>query len=145
MSKIWVVVADEAKVRIFSAEKPKGTLTEIKEMTSSEATMLEQDLVSDKPGRGESNSGARKHAFEEKTSHKAQYAIRFSKEVSEYLEASLQSKSFGRLTLVAAPHFLGMLRKDLSAAIDEVVSFQLDKDLTMMTPQEIREHLPEYL
>ena len=145
MSKIWVVVADESKARIFSAEKPVDPLVEIHLMSSSEANMLEQDLVSDKPGRVISGSGQGKHAVGEKSAHKEQYAIQFAKEVSKYLDKNLHTKAFGKLTLVAAPRFLGLLRKELNKGVDEVVSLQLDKDLTMMKPEEIREHLPKYL
>ena len=145
MSKIWVVVADEAKARIFSAEKPVDPIVEINVMSSSEASMLEQDLVSDKPGRGASSSGQGKHAVEEKSAHKEQYAIRFAKEVSDYLDENLHTKSFKKIHLVAAPRFLGLLRKELSQGVDEVISLQLDKDLTMMESEEIREHHPKYL
>lgn len=144
MSKIWIVVADEAKARIFSVEKPVDPIVEIHTMTSSEANMLEQELVSDKPGRG-SSSGQGKHAVEEKSEHKEQYAIQFAKEVSEYLDKNLHAKNLGKLHLIAAPRFLGLLRKELSKGVDAVISVQLDKDLTMMKPEEIREHLPKYL
>ncbi len=145
MSKIWIVVADEAKARIFSVEKPVDPLVEIKVMSSTEASMLEQDLVSDKPGRGSSGSGQGKHAVEEKSEHKEQYSIQFAKEVSEFLDKNLHAKAFGKLHLIAAPRFLGLLRKELSKGVDAVISVQLDKDLTMMEPEEIREHLPKYL
>ncbi len=144
MSKIWVVVADEAKARIFSAGKPVDPLVEIKVISSPEANMLEQDLVSDKPGRGNS-SGQSKHGFEEKSTHKEQYAIEFAKEIGEYLTENLRTKAFGKLLLIAAPRFLGLLRKELTKGVTEVVSLQLDKDLTKMKPEEIREHLPKYL
>ncbi len=144
MSKIWIVVADEAQARVFSAEKPVDPIVEIQTMSSSEANMLEQDLVSDKPGRG-SSSGLGKHAMGEKSAHKEQYAIQFAKEISKYLDKNLHGKAFGKLTLVAAPRFLGLLRKELSKGVEEVVSLQLDKDLTKMKPAEIREHLPKYL
>lgn len=145
MSKIWVVVADDAKARIFSAEKPVDPIVEIQTMCSSEGTLLEQDLVTDKPGRGSSGSGQGKHAVEEKSAHKEQYSIQFAKEVSECLDKNLQKKAFGKLLIVAAPHFLGLLRKELSQGVSEVISIQLDKNLTKMKPEEIREHLPKYL
>ncbi|MEB8431036.1 host attachment protein [Cocleimonas sp. KMM 6892] len=145
MSKIWIVVADEAKARIFAAEKPVDPIVEIQTMTSSEANLLEQDLVTDKPGRGVSGSGQNKHAFEENSVHKEQYAVQFAKEISDYLDESLRTKAFGKLHLIAAPRFLGLLRKELSKNVENVVSLELDKDLTMMEPEEIREHLPKYL
>ena len=145
MSKIWIVVADQAGARFFAAEKPVDPIVEIHTMTSSDATMLEQDLVSDKQGRGSSGSGQRKHSLEEKSSHKEQSAALFAKEVSDYLDENLRTKAFGKLLLIAAPRFLGLLRKEISTGVGEAISLELDKDLTMMKPTEIRGHLPKYL
>ncbi len=145
MSKIWVVVADEAKARILSTSKSTDPLIEIQSLSSSEAYDREQDLVSDKPGRGSNGSGQGKHAMDEKMTHKEQYAVRFAKELADLLEKNQQKKTYMNLIVVAAPHFLGLLRKELGKGVTELVSLEIDKDLTMMEPQAIREHLPQYL
>jgi len=145
MSKIWIVVADEAKARILSTDKSPDPLVEVKSLASSEASMLEQDLVSDKPGRSSDSSGVGRHSVGEKSEHKEQYAIRFAKEVSDDLDKNLRSGAFKKLIVIAAPRFLGLLRKELSQAVSGVVSLEVDKDLTMMEPKDIREHLPQYL
>ena len=145
MSKIWVVVADEAKARILSTSKSTEPLVEIQSFSSPEAYDREQDLVSDKPGKGSNGSGEGKHAMDEKHTHKEQYALRFAKELGNLLEKNQQSKTYVKLIIVAAPRFLGLLRKELSKGVNELVSLEIDKDLTMMEPQAIREHLPQYL
>ncbi len=145
MSKIWIVVADDAKARIFSAEKPVNPLVEVKVMSSSEAHDREQDLVSDKPGRGSNGGGQGRHAMDEKITHKEQYAIRFAKELADFLEKNQHKKTYFKLIIVAAPHFLGLLRKELGKGVSELVSLEIDKDLTMMDPKAIRERLPQYL
>jgi protein required for attachment to host cells len=145
MSKIWVVVADEAKARILSTSKSTEPLVEVQSLSSSEAYDREQDLVSDKPGRGSNGSGQGKHAMDEKTTHKEQYAIRFAKELADFLEKNQHKKTYMKLIIVAAPRFLGLMRKEMSKSVSELVSLEIDKDLTMMEPQAIREHLPQYL
>jgi len=145
MSKIWIVVADEAKARILSTSKSTEPLVEIQSLASTEAHDQEQDLVSDKPGRGSNGSGQGKHAMNEKNAHKEQYALRFAKQLSELLEKNKHSKAYMKLIIVAAPRFLGLLRKELGKGVSELVSLEIDKDLTMMEPQSIREHLPKYL
>jgi len=145
MSKIWIVIADEAKARILSTSKSTEPLVEVQSLSSAEAHDKEQDLVSDKPGRGSNSSGQGKHAMNEKNTHKEQYAIRFAKQLSDLLEKNQQSKAYMKLIIVAAPRFLGLLRKELSKGVSELVSLEIDKDLTMMEPQAIREHLPQYL
>jgi len=145
MSKIWIVVADEAKARVLSTSKSTDPLVEVESLSSPEAYDHEQDLVSDKPGRGNDGSGQGRHAMEEKASHKEQYAIRFVKQLCDFLEKSRQTKAYTNLIIVAAPHTLGLLRKELSKSVTELVSLEIDKDLTMMDSQAIREHLPQYL
>ncbi len=144
MPKVWVVVADEAKARILSTSKSTEPLVEINSLLSPEAHDREQDLVSDKPGRGGNGSGEGRHAMDEKT-HKEQYALRFAKQLSDLLEKNQQSKSYMKLIIVAAPRFLGLLRKELSKGVNELVSLEINKDLTMMESQDIRKHLPQYL
>ena len=145
MSKIWIVVADEAKARILSTEKSTEPLIALDELTSSEATMAEQDLVSDKPGRSFDSSGQRRHAMGNNTAPKEQAAIRFAKELADYLEKNRQKKTYSKLIIVAAPRFLGLLRKERSKAVSDLVSLEVDKDLTMLETGKIREHLPQYL
>jgi len=145
MSKIWVVVADEAKARVLSTNKSTEPLVTVDELISSEATMAEQDLVSDKPGRSFDSNGQGRHAMGNKTNPKEQVTIRFAKELADYLETNRQRKAYIKLLIVAAPHFLGLLRKELSKGVSELVSLEVDKNLTAQAPEKIREHLPQYL
>ena len=107
--------------------------------------MSKQDLVSDKPGRSFDSGGQGRHAMGNKTDPKEQIAIRFAKELADYLEKNRQKKAYIKLFIIAAPHFLGLLRKELSKGVSELVSFEVDKNLTALETDSIRKHLPEYL
>ena len=145
MTKTWVVVADEAKARILSMSKLNEPLIEFKTTSSLEAKMLDQELVSDKSGRSYDSSGEGRHSMGEKHAHKEQYGIRFAKEIADYLEENRQRSAYLKLIIIAAPHFLGVLRKALSKDVLSLVILEVDKDLTMMDSQVIREHLPASL
>ena len=145
MSKIWIVVADEAKSRILATDKTTEPLVELDGLTSPEATMSKQSLVSDKSGRSFDSGGQGRHAMGNKTDPKEQIAIRFAKELADYLEKNRQKKTYIKLFIIAAPHFLGLLRKELSKGVSELVSLEVDKNLTALEPDSIRKHLPEYL
>mgnify|MGYP002063993804 CR=1 FL=1 len=56
-----------------------------------------------------------------------------------------QRKAFGKLYVLGAPAFLGMLRKHQSAGLRNLISDEIAKDLTTQTPERIRAQLPEYL
>lgn len=145
MTNTWIVVADEAKARILSMSKLTEPLVEFKTSTSSEAKMLDQELVSDKSGTSYDGSGQGRHSMGERHEHKEQYGIRFAKEIGDYLEENRQTNTYSKLIIIAAPRFLGVLRKVLTKGVLELITLEVDKDLTMMDSQVIREYLPPYL
>ena len=80
-----------------------------------------------------------------KTTHKEHNTLSFAKQLSDLLEKNQQSKTYTKLIIVAAPRFLAMLRKEIGKSVSDLVSLEIDKDLTKMEPQSIREHLLQYL
>ena len=99
MSKIWIVVADEAKSRILATDKTTEPLVELDGLTSPEATMSKQDLVSDKSGRSFDSGGQGRHAMGNKTDPKEQVAIRFAKELADHLEKRVPFYKQAKLTV----------------------------------------------
>ncbi|EGW55060.1 host attachment protein [Candidatus Endoriftia persephonae] len=131
MSMTWVVVADTSRARIFNVEKPARTLNEIQTVTHPEARLHEGDLISDKT---------------EKPDVRRQVeADRFAAHVCSVLEAKRKNGECQRLYLVAAPSFLGMIRKHQSAALKQLVVAEVDKNLAMQDATEILQHLPKLL
>ena len=53
----------------------------------------------------------------------------FARRVAAHLAEALQQKRFDALRIVAAPRFLGYLRKELDAQVKATVSDELSKDL----------------
>mgnify|MGYP000093132785 FL=1 len=144
MSAIWVVVADSSRARIFSAEKPASPLVEIQTLAHPQARLHEGDLVSDKAGR-DRNPGATSHDMGNESDTKREEAIRFANQVCSTLEAGRTSGQFEKLYVIAAPSFLGILRKHQSNALGKLVTAEVSKNLAGHHPSEIRKNLPEYL
>jgi protein required for attachment to host cells len=140
---IWVLVADASRARIFSADKPAGELREIRDLTHPEARLHEGDLVTDKGGRDRGVAGA--HGVASDQSHKQEGADRFAADVCSELDAARGSGELSKLYVVAAPAFLGLLRKHQSASLKQLVAGELDKNLSTHDPAAIRKQLPEYL
>lgn len=145
MAKIWVVVADEARARVFCTSNSIEPLQELKTFTLPESRLQEQQLVTDKQGSASNGTGQGRHGVAEKSGQKEKYATRFAKELAVYLEQQRQQKNFVKLFIVAAPHFLGLLRKQLNKNVTELVALEIAKDLSMQEANDIRQHLPEYL
>ena len=67
--RTWVVVADNSRARIFTAEKAASPLTEVRDLTYPEARLHEGDLVTDKSGR-DRNPGTGAHGLGNEATHK---------------------------------------------------------------------------
>lgn len=139
-----VIVADNSRARIFTIDSPTSPLQEIESMVQSEGRLHERDMTSDLPGKMQGGAGGG-HAYESKIDQKQQQSINFAKRVAEHLNYARKTNKFYNILLVAAPEFLGELRKHMSDETMEMVVFELDKDLTQHSVDDIRAHLPKFL
>jgi protein required for attachment to host cells len=144
MSDIWVTVADSSRARIFKADSPTAPLEEIQTLAHPEARLHEGDLTTDRSGR-DTNSTSGSHGFGSETETKDEEASRFASFVCNTLDVNQRKGSFNKLYIVAAPAFLGLLRKHRSNNVKQVVAEELSKNLCTMDVKTIRSHLPEYL
>lgn len=142
---IWVLVADNSRARFFTAEKPVGPLTEVRDLTNPEARLHEGDLVSDKTGRDRNSNSGTAHGVGADASHKQDGADRFALAICEELVAARTAGSFHKLYVLAAPAFLGLLRRHQTAALKQCIAAELDKNLAAQDLATIRKYLPEYL
>ena len=144
MSNTWIIVADASRARFFSADKPAGPLNEFETLNNPEGRLHEGDLVSDRGGRDSNRSGS-SHSFGTANSAKEETANRFAGEVCAHLESGRQTNAFGKLYVLGAPAFLGLMRKHQSAGLRNLITEEIAKDLTTQSPERIRAQLPEYL
>jgi protein required for attachment to host cells len=145
--KQWVLVADASRARIFSIpenNKPHKPLPWVleKEFDHPEGRARATDLTTDVPGRVKQSFGAgSRPAMEEPTDPKEVEAQAFARKLTESLEQGLNHNRFERLTLVAPPHFLGLLRSTVNEQVSKRVHQSVNKDLTLLPARE----LPEYV
>lgn len=139
--EIWILVANSSNAKIYKAEKNQN-LIELEVLTHLESRQKELDLVTTKPGRQFDSFGLGRHAYQQKTSPKEQEFEAFAKQISHHLDEERLKGKFGKLYLAANPSFLGLLRSCLSSQTGALIAGEIDKDLTQVKPQEIRDHLP---
>ena len=60
---------------------------------------------------------------------KQEQALRFASQVCETLECGRVNGRFNKLYVVAAPGFLGMLRKQQSSSLQKIIAGEIDKNL----------------
>lgn len=144
-SKLWLVVADEARAALYAADRPSGPLTELRDVVGPENRRLNQDLVTDQPGRAFDSGGQGRHALEPRTEASEVEAQRFAKWLAATLDQARHENRFEMLGLVAPPAFLGLLRQRLPDETARRVVLEVDKDLTREDAEGVRGHLPDRL
>ena len=145
MSKIWVLVADSARARLFHADGSAGPLLEQTDLLMPGSRLKESELVGDRPGRAFDSGGKGRHGMEPSTTAKEMESHRFAVQIAELLQKEQLTGAFNRLVLVAPPGFLGELRGALSDGVRALISEEVGKDLVQFDINSIREHLPERL
>jgi protein required for attachment to host cells len=144
MKITWILVADSAHARIFSADTLSAPLEEVEDFIHMEGRLHEREITSDLPGRVKDSSGIR-HAYEQPTDPKKYEASKFAQGLVHYLEDANQANRFDQLAIIAEPSFLGLLRNHLPEQIKKLVCLELDKNITLQSAADIRKHLPTYL
>jgi len=144
MKLTWILIADSTRARVFTADSSASPLEEIEGFTHSESRLHDREITSDLPGKIKS-TGAGGHAFEQPTDPKKHEIDNFAHSLAQHLEKAYNENRFEQLLIVAAPTFLGLLRSHLSEQVKKRVRFELNKELTLLSADDIRQHLPQYL
>ena len=141
---VWVLAADASRARIFQATSSQGALEELTDLLHPESRLREQGLVSDSPGR-ERDPGGTGHTMGHEDDAAREEWDRFAREVSQALKTAREAGRVQRLHVLAAPAFLGLLRKHLDPGCRALVASEQDTNVTGMDAKDIRARLPEHL
>ncbi len=136
MSAYWVVVANASRVRIFEADAHDSAMREIVDMANPASRLHEGDLVSDRGGHVMSGTTGGHGVYHEEAAKQHQAEL-FAREVCERLEHGRIEGSYRKLYLVAAPQFLGLLRRFMGRSLQDVIRMEVSKDLTTADPARI--------
>ncbi len=144
MKPTWIIVADNTHARIFTTETLSSALVEIEGIGHAEGRLHDREITTDLPGRIKSDDGSG-HALQQATDPKHHEFDKFAHTVAQLLEEGFNDHEYVDLLIVAEPSFLGLLRQCLSAQVKKQVTFELAKNITLHTAEDIRGHLPHYL
>jgi protein required for attachment to host cells len=139
--RTWVVVAESSRARIFSLNGLQTPMDELADMVNPEARARDRELVSDRQGRTFDSSGQGRHAKEPATTPKEQRAIEFARQVAERIENGRSTEEFQHLILIAAPAFLGLLRKNLKDPTHQRIKREIQKNIVRESEASIREQI----
>lgn len=132
----WLVIADGEKALFLrnDGDEKFPNLTVFREMEQDNPAT--RDQAADRPGRLNDAGGQHRSAVQETDWHKIEKE-RFAKEVAERLYKQAHKGNFSEIILVAAPHVLGDLRKQLHKEVEDKVIAEIPKDLTKHPVHEI--------
>ena len=142
MSRIRIVVADQAEAIFYDAPSLDARPHEVCRISDPIARQHDRDLASDRPGRSYESVGGARHAIERENDPRWQEAVRFARRISCRLDDALQKGEFEELIVVAGPPFLGLMRSELSRPARERVVHEIRKDLVHGPVEALRRHLP---
>lgn len=125
----WTIVADEGRARFLFRRSKRGALEEAFTLENEAARAKLGDLLSDEAGRSFDSHGQGRHAMTPEHDRKETAAIRFADAVVQRLVREVQAGHVVRYSLVAAPRFLGHLRKALGKHHIDVPSATISKNL----------------
>ena len=132
-----VIVADNARARIFTSDSVIKKLQEIEGFAHPEAHLSNRELVGDASGKSVDQRGSLDPATSA-TDHEAES---FARLLGKHLKDLHNQQHFDQLILIASPKFLGMLRKELPGPLDQLVTKSIDKDLTTASVEQIIDYI----
>ncbi|PCJ49943.1 MAG: Host attachment protein [Gammaproteobacteria bacterium] len=146
MSRTLIITANSSCARILESHHDNNLLTEIETLLDTAVRLRDQDLVSDKSGRQNNGKGSTSsHGVNEHHERKHQHHKQFAHSVVEAIERADNKRPFDALYIIAAPEFLGSIRKKLSTTTYKKVKGQISKNITHDSLEKIRSYLPKKL
>lgn len=133
----FVIVADGGRARIFKTESNLNNLAELEDFIHSESRLTNRELGADAPVQSPNQHGSLQPHILPKE-HEEQM---FAKQLGKHLKEIHNKRHYDELILVASPRFLGMLRNELHAPLDKLVTRSIDKDLITLSVNELIEYL----
>ncbi|HXZ60586.1 MAG TPA: host attachment protein [Steroidobacteraceae bacterium] len=146
--RIRIVVANQAEAVFFDMESRGDEPRFTTRLSDSQAHLHDRDFKSDRPGRvfdhaplaGGRRGATGHHGTGGERKPRKHEAELFAHRVAEQL-LDAQSE-FDRLVVIAAPAFLGLLRKALPRPVRSRVAAEVAKDLVNEAPAALRTHVP---
>lgn len=136
----WIVVLGRAGARIFKRTSLVEPLVLVKSIDNELGRTRNRQMQNDKPGRDQFRvKGASiVHAMSGEKDPHEDAAVQFVREVSKYLELESSKGKFDKLIVVAGPHVMGLLKKQLSKEVEKTVVEWVRKNLSKQSESEIQ-------
>lgn len=148
--RMRIVVANQAEAAFYDLDSRTGEPKFATRLTDPLAHLHDRDLKSDRPGRfsdhaplaGGRRGATGQHGTGGERSPRKHEAALFAGRIAEQLEHARGNAEFDRLVVMAAPAFLGLLRKAMPDSVRSHVAAEVGKDLVSEPVASVRAHIP---
>jgi protein required for attachment to host cells len=138
MEKTWILVANSSRATLYgyTPSNTKPGLQVLGEFEHIQSRKSDSELVTDREGAYQSYGG-HGNFIEQTDPHKHEAEV-FARELYTKLEEGRTSHQFQDLILIAAPHFMGLLRSCIDGRPFKNVSIkEIQKDYTQEKPHSL--------
>ncbi|HEY5806941.1 MAG TPA: host attachment protein [Povalibacter sp.] len=136
-----IVVADERRATFIDSSALNAPLELRTTLLNDNAGLKDQDLETDRAGRGASAGGSR-HGMDGERSTRRHLRELFARQVAGQIDEARKRNEFEKLVIIAGPRMLGLIRDGLTVPSRTLVVAEVDKDLSHQDEQAIRAAIP---
>jgi protein required for attachment to host cells len=142
VKSIWVLVCDAAKARVFEIRDGDPTWHAVDLVLHEASRSKASELVGGPSGTRSSEGRSVHHnALAPASSPKDVEKDRFAHTLATMLDRAMRSARFRKWVLVAPPHFLGLMRKELTSELEKHLMTTVDKDFNDLDVHVLSERL----
>ena len=142
MNNVWVLVCDAAKARVFEIRHGDPTWHAVELVLHEGSRSKASELVGGPSGTRSSEGRSVHHnALAPASSPKEVEKDGFAHTLATTLDRAMRSARFRKWVLVAPPHFLGLMRKELTSELEKHLLTTVDKDFNDLAVHELSERL----
>jgi protein required for attachment to host cells len=142
VKNVWVLVCDAAKARVFEIRAGDPTWHCVDLVIHEASRSKASELVGSPSGTRSPEGGSVHHnALAPASSPKEVEKGGFAHTLATTLDRAMRSARFQRWVLVAPPHFLGLMRKELTGELEKHLMKTVDKDFNDLAVHDLSERL----
>lgn len=153
MDATWIVSANAGRAKFFTQTARTDPLKEVNELINNAARLRTADTESDALGqmgapkghnRGSNSTASQGSDYEPEQSPAEHQTEIFARKVADTLLKAHQEGRYKRLFLVAAPEFLGVLRKVMNSNLQPLIVAEINKDYTQLSPGDLNARVRDH-
>lgn len=146
-SPTWILVANRAGARLFGSVDGVKEFRRLKEFSNPEGRLKNRDIERDRPGASSAEGAANfpRHGLSNKNHATIVERQQFAHQLCSELQKGRVEGNFSKLILVAEPHLLGEILRDLDGPTSSCVKATVDKDLFAWDDERLKEYLKDRL